>query len=120
MERQLLVLALYGPGRSTTAPSGMRYKQHQVSLVCMRSNKGQLRKGLFTSFPPRDTPRLAICSSAGQFEERIFVGLDFVVAEAAKRGLKLILALTNYWTPFGGMPQYVRLVLARRLFVADL
>ena len=48
------------------------------------------------------------------------MGLDFVVAEAAKRGLKLILALTNYWTPFGGMPQYVRSVPARRLLAADL
>ena len=44
MERQLAVLASYGPGRSTTARSGMRYKQHQVSLAYMRSDKGQLRK----------------------------------------------------------------------------
>lgn len=49
-------------------------------------------------------------SSAGQFDERVFAGLDFVLAEAGKRGLNLILALTNNWTPYGGMPQYVRFV----------
>ncbi len=47
-------------------------------------------------------------SIAGQFDERVFVGLDFVLAEAARRGLKVLLALTNYWTPFGGMTQYVK------------
>ena len=45
---------------------------------------------------------------AGQFEERVFIGLDFVLAEAGRRGLKVLLALTNYWTPFGGMTQYVK------------
>ena len=44
----------------------------------------------------------------GQFDERVFIGLDFLIAEAGKRGLKLILALTNYWSPFGGMAQYVK------------
>ena len=49
-----------------------------------------------------------VLSNAGQFDERVFVGLDFVLAEAARRGLKVLLALTNYWTPFGGMTQYVK------------
>jgi len=34
--------------------------------------------------------------------------LDFVVAEARKRNLKLILPLVNNWSAFGGMDQYVR------------
>ncbi|HET9219440.1 MAG TPA: hypothetical protein VFR18_20805, partial [Terriglobia bacterium] len=34
--------------------------------------------------------------------------LDFVVAEAGKRNLKLILPLVNNWNEFGGMNQYVR------------
>lgn len=33
----------------------------------------------------------------GVFEERTFRALDWVVAEAARRGLRLILNLTNYW-----------------------
>jgi len=34
--------------------------------------------------------------------------LDFVVAEAAKRHIKLVLPLVNNWNEFGGMNQYVR------------
>lgn len=34
--------------------------------------------------------------------------LDFIVAEAGKRKLKLILPLVNNWNEFGGMNQYVR------------
>lgn len=35
-------------------------------------------------------------------------GLDWVVAEAGRLGIKLIMSLTNYWKEFGGMPQYAR------------
>jgi mannan endo-1,4-beta-mannosidase len=34
--------------------------------------------------------------------------LDFAIAEAGKRGLKLVLPLTNNWSDFGGIDQYVR------------
>ena len=33
--------------------------------------------------------------------------LDFTIAEANKRGIRLVIALTNNWGDFGGMPQYV-------------
>lgn len=42
------------------------------------------------------------CSSAGNFDERIFRGLDFVVAEAARRRLLLIPGLLDYWDSYGG------------------
>ena len=45
---------------------------------------------------------------AGVFSEKVFKGLDYVIAEAGRRNLRLILALSNYWHHFGGMPQYVR------------
>lgn len=32
--------------------------------------------------------------------------LDFIISEAAKRGLKILLVLTNNWREFGGMDQY--------------
>nr|BAK05001.1 predicted protein [Hordeum vulgare subsp. vulgare] len=44
----------------------------------------------------------------GVYSEEVFVGLDFVVAEAKKRGLYLILSLTNNWGDFGGKRQYVQ------------
>lgn len=34
--------------------------------------------------------------------------LDFAIAEAGRRGLELVLPLTNNWSNFGGMDQYVR------------
>ena len=33
--------------------------------------------------------------------------LDYVVAGAAKRGMRLLLPLTNNWKDFGGMPAYI-------------
>jgi mannan endo-1,4-beta-mannosidase len=33
--------------------------------------------------------------------------LDFTVAEAKKRGIRLVIAMTNNWGDFGGMQQYV-------------
>ena len=39
----------------------------------------------------------ALQPAPGVFQERVFRALDFVMAEAGRRGLKLLLALTNYW-----------------------
>ena len=35
----------------------------------------------------------------------MFEGLDFVLAEARRRGILVILTLVNYWGDYGGMPQ---------------
>jgi endo-1,4-beta-mannosidase len=45
---------------------------------------------------------------AGVYDESVFRGLDWVVAEAGRRGLRLMMTLTNFWEDFGGLPQYVR------------
>ena len=37
-----------------------------------------------------------------------FKGLDFVISEAKKYGLRLILSLVNNWDDFGGKKQYVQ------------
>uniref|UniRef100_A0A8R7VFC1 mannan endo-1,4-beta-mannosidase n=4 Tax=Triticum TaxID=4564 RepID=A0A8R7VFC1_TRIUA len=44
----------------------------------------------------------------GVYSEDVFLGLDFVIAEAKKRGLYLILSLANNWGDFGGKKQYVQ------------
>ncbi|XP_019152773.1 PREDICTED: mannan endo-1,4-beta-mannosidase 7-like [Ipomoea nil] len=43
----------------------------------------------------------------GSYNEEMFKGLDFVVSEAGKYGIKLILSLVNNYKEFGGKPQYV-------------
>ncbi|XVE82583.1 hypothetical protein DITRI_Ditri16bG0017300 [Diplodiscus trichospermus] len=43
----------------------------------------------------------------GFYNEQMFKGLDFVIAEARRFGIKLILSLVNNYDSFGGKKQYV-------------
>ncbi|KAF2302326.1 hypothetical protein GH714_034113 [Hevea brasiliensis] len=45
--------------------------------------------------------------SPGSYNEQMFKGLDFVIAEARRYGIKLILSLANNYDSFGGKKQYV-------------
>ncbi|KAK9757679.1 hypothetical protein RND81_01G178800 [Saponaria officinalis] len=47
-------------------------------------------------------------SSPGVYNEQMFQGLDFVVSEAKKYGIKLILSLVNNYKDYGGRPQYIQ------------
>jgi mannan endo-1,4-beta-mannosidase len=55
--------------------------------------------------PYRMVPALMI--SPGEYDESVFDGLDFFVAEMGKREMKAVMVLTNYWQWSGGMAQYV-------------
>ena len=44
----------------------------------------------------------------GVFDDAAFDSLDHAVFRAGQLGLRLVLALTNNWTDYGGMAQYVR------------
>ncbi|KAK6925712.1 Glycoside hydrolase, family 5 [Dillenia turbinata] len=50
----------------------------------------------------------ALQMSPGVYDERVFQGLDFVISEARKYGVRLILSLVNNYQDFGGRPQYVQ------------
>ncbi|XP_073134477.1 mannan endo-1,4-beta-mannosidase 7-like [Henckelia pumila] len=45
--------------------------------------------------------------SPGSYNEQMFQGLDFAIAEAGRHGMKLILSLVNNYADFGGKKQYV-------------
>ncbi|XP_051139561.1 mannan endo-1,4-beta-mannosidase 7-like, partial [Andrographis paniculata] len=45
--------------------------------------------------------------SPGSYNEQMFQGLDFVVSEARKWGIRLILSLVNNYEDFGGKQRYV-------------
>jgi mannan endo-1,4-beta-mannosidase len=47
-------------------------------------------------------------TAAGKYAEPGLVGLDTAIAEAKKRGIRVILTLTNYWADYGGLPQYAK------------
>ncbi|KAF8405649.1 hypothetical protein HHK36_007725 [Tetracentron sinense] len=49
----------------------------------------------------------ALQMSPGIYDERVFQGLDFVISEARKYGIRLILSLINNYNDYGGRPQYV-------------
>ncbi|KAL2231792.1 UNVERIFIED_CONTAM: Mannan endo-1,4-beta-mannosidase 2 [Sesamum indicum] len=50
----------------------------------------------------------ALQISPGTYDERVFQGLDFVVSEASKYGIRLILSFVNNYNDFGGRQQYVQ------------
>jgi mannan endo-1,4-beta-mannosidase len=43
----------------------------------------------------------------GKYDEALFVGLDVVLVEMAKRDMQAVLYLNNYWQWSGGMAQYM-------------
>ncbi len=55
--------------------------------------------------PYRMVPALMV--SPGVYEEKVLDGLDFLLAEMGKRGLKAVMVLNNFWQWSGGMAQYV-------------
>eukprot|EP00253_Pinus_taeda_P009720 PITA_09720 len=50
----------------------------------------------------------ALQTSPGLYDEQVFQALDFVISEANKYGIKLILSLVNNYVDFGGKAQYVQ------------
>ncbi|KAL0463372.1 UNVERIFIED_CONTAM: putative mannan endo-1,4-beta-mannosidase 9 [Sesamum latifolium] len=50
----------------------------------------------------------ALQTAPGSYNEDMFKDLDFVVSEAKKHGIYLILSLVNNWEGFGGKKQYVQ------------
>src|SRR5262245_15492393 len=43
----------------------------------------------------------------GTYNESVFRGLDFFLDQAARRGMRAVMVLNNYWEWSGGMGQYV-------------
>ena len=51
--------------------------------------------------------RPATQTAPGEYNEKLLEGLDFLLAEMAKRNMKAVLFLNNFWQWSGGMSQYV-------------
>jgi mannan endo-1,4-beta-mannosidase len=49
----------------------------------------------------------AIQPEPGQYDEKLLVGLDYLLDEMAKRNLHAVIFLNNYWEWTGGMAQYM-------------
>jgi mannan endo-1,4-beta-mannosidase len=55
--------------------------------------------------PQRIVPALML--SPGVYDEKLLDGLDFLLAEMGKRGMRAVMVLNNFWQWSGGMAQYV-------------
>jgi mannan endo-1,4-beta-mannosidase len=55
--------------------------------------------------PHRITP--ALMTSPGVYDRTVLDGLDFLLSEMGKRGMKAVMTLNNFWYWSGGMSQYV-------------
>jgi mannan endo-1,4-beta-mannosidase len=49
----------------------------------------------------------ATTAAPGQYDENLLAGLDFLLAEVAKRDMTVVLYLNNFWQWSGGMTQYL-------------
>ncbi|KAI6704612.1 hypothetical protein NL676_007574 [Syzygium grande] len=59
------------------------------------------------AFSDGDGPN-ALQRSPGVFDERVFRGLDYVIVEARRNRVRVILSLVNNLNAFGGKAQYIR------------
>jgi mannan endo-1,4-beta-mannosidase len=50
----------------------------------------------------------ALQPEPGVYNSAAFDSLDYAIFKAGQLGLRLVLALTNNWADYGGMPQYVK------------
>lgn len=55
--------------------------------------------------PYRTVP--ALMTSPGEYDGSVLDGLDFLLAEMGRRGLRAVMVLNNFWQWSGGMAQYV-------------
>jgi mannan endo-1,4-beta-mannosidase len=49
----------------------------------------------------------ALMTAPGEYDGGVLDGLDFLLAEMGKRGLRAVMVLNNFWQWSGGMAQYV-------------
>lgn len=49
----------------------------------------------------------ALQKSPGVYDENVFQALDYVICQAQRNGVKLLLSLVNNWKDYGGKSKYV-------------
>ncbi|XP_057793799.1 mannan endo-1,4-beta-mannosidase 1-like isoform X2 [Salvia miltiorrhiza] len=78
--------------------------RHKVSDVFRQASAAGLTVCRTWAFADGGDAALQI--SPGTYDERVFQGLDFVISEATKYGIRLILSFVNNFDEFGGKAQY--------------
>ncbi|CAL0320178.1 unnamed protein product [Lupinus luteus] len=78
----------------------------KVSSILEQASKYGLNVARTWAF--NDGGYRALQIAPGSYDENVFKGLDFVISEAGKNGVRLILSLVNNWKDFGGRNRYVQ------------
>ncbi|GMH05260.1 hypothetical protein Nepgr_007100 [Nepenthes gracilis] len=91
----LMEESVYGPSRSRVSMMLKRGAQMGLTLC---------RTWAFSDGPGPNSLQI----SPGVVNERVFKGLDYVIIEARKNRIRLILSLVNNLNAFGGKAQYLR------------
>ncbi|XP_059281392.1 mannan endo-1,4-beta-mannosidase 4-like [Lycium ferocissimum] len=79
--------------------------RNKVTTVFQQASRYKMNVARIWAFT--DGGSRPLQSAPGVYSEQIFQGLDFVISEAKKYGIHLILALVNNWEALGGKKQYV-------------
>ncbi|KAL2539016.1 Mannan endo-beta-1 [Forsythia ovata] len=86
-----------------SADPGERYKVSEVFREASAAGLTVCRTWAFS-----DGGDNALQISPGHYDELVFQGLDFVISEARRYGIRLILSLVNNYNDFGGKSQYAQ------------
>lgn len=94
---------------ASDAPAPFRWtpkcgREHIVSVLNRAAEDGLT---VMRAWAHTITEGHAMSPAPGEYDERVLEGMDFVMDEARKRGIKLIWAFADNWYPVGGMDEYV-------------
>ncbi|XWS14550.1 hypothetical protein CRYUN_Cryun35bG0019600 [Craigia yunnanensis] len=89
----LMYMAADSSQRSKVSTAFQQAKQHGLNIA---------RTWAFS-----DSGDRPLQYSPGSYNDQMFQGLDFVVSEAKRYGIKLVLSFVNNYDQFGGKKQYV-------------
>jgi len=100
MEAAAGVLELYGASlpANTTGPSLIRSQFERAQAHGLN---------VMRTWAHPVTAQYALMSAPGVYNEEIFRGLDYLLDEARKRDVRLLLALVDNWQPTGGADQFM-------------
>lgn len=96
------------------AARAARKQEEPLRVLEVLDKVSALGVGLIRTNAHNDDPdkagASAIQTAPSVYDEVGLEGLDVVLAESSRRGIRLILTLSNYWDAYGGAAQYVRWV----------
>lgn len=98
-----------GMNLGVNGPSGDRTRLLQELDTLRQLGVTNLRVMASSEGPNTEPYRMvpALMTFPGEYDGSVLDGLDFLLAEMGKRGMRAVMVLNNFWQWSGGMAQYV-------------